>query len=158
MKIELKNISYNASLSEETSAFTGRIYVDGVYTADVSNHGHGDPDMVRAVKGQEARLAAAEAWCKAQPPVEAHGMSLDYDLEMKVGELLEDYLLEKDFNRLMKSKVLVKSDKGIMQYSWKGVRAVEKKHIDMIKAKFPDAVILNAMPRDEAFSIFKAGV
>jgi hypothetical protein len=45
-----------------------------------------------------------------------------------------------------------------MQYSWKGVRAVEKKHIDMIKAKFPDAVILNAMPRDEAFSIFKAGV
>jgi hypothetical protein len=31
---------------------------------------------------------------------------------MKVGELLEDYLLEKDFNRLMKSKVLVKSDKG----------------------------------------------
>jgi hypothetical protein len=39
-------------------------------------------------------------------------MSLDYDLEMKVGELLEDYLLEKDFNRLMKSKVLVKSDKG----------------------------------------------
>lgn len=41
MKIELKNISINKRLSEETTCFVANIYVDGKKAGEASNRGNG---------------------------------------------------------------------------------------------------------------------
>lgn len=63
-QIELKNIKLLKSLSEETPAYTAVVYLDGKKAAEVSNHGHGGPDMVHWV------------WKDAEARVEAHFASL----------------------------------------------------------------------------------
>lgn len=44
MKLELKSIQYNAALSEETYAYSAKLYADGKHVADVANRGHGGCD------------------------------------------------------------------------------------------------------------------
>lgn len=39
-KIELKGIKVHMGLSEETPAYTAKLYVDGKHFADLSNQGH----------------------------------------------------------------------------------------------------------------------
>lgn len=45
MKIVLKNVKYNATLSEETNNFSATIYVDGVKAGVAMNRGHGAPNI-----------------------------------------------------------------------------------------------------------------
>lgn len=47
MKIEIRNLKIMRSLSEETTAYTATIYVDGKPAFDASNHGHGGCDFYR---------------------------------------------------------------------------------------------------------------
>lgn len=66
MQISLKSVRISESLSEETTAFTARLYVDGKATADVRNSGHGgcnDYDTYAMPDREDARnrLAAATA-------------------------------------------------------------------------------------------------
>ena len=44
MKLELKNIKYFASGSQETPCYTATVYVDGKKAIYVSNNGHGGCD------------------------------------------------------------------------------------------------------------------
>lgn len=42
--ITLKSVKLHVTLSEETPAYTAKIYVDGKFFCDVDNHGQGGPD------------------------------------------------------------------------------------------------------------------
>lgn len=44
MKLELKSITVNMRLSEETNCYAAKLYLDGKLVAEVRNHGHGGPD------------------------------------------------------------------------------------------------------------------
>ncbi len=44
MKLELKNIQHNAALSDETNAYSAKLYKDGKHVADVANRGQGGCD------------------------------------------------------------------------------------------------------------------
>lgn len=46
MKLELKSITVNMRLSEETNCYVAKLYLDGKRVANVSNHGQGAPDEV----------------------------------------------------------------------------------------------------------------
>jgi len=48
--IEIKSFKPVLSLSEETLAFTGRLYIDNKPVAELSNRGHGDPVDWRPVR------------------------------------------------------------------------------------------------------------
>ena len=58
LKIELKKVSHNARLSQETPAYTAEIWVDGKFFCEASNHGHGGPDMHRPRGAMPAYLGA----------------------------------------------------------------------------------------------------
>lgn len=109
MKITLRKISINQRLSEETLAYAAIVVVDGVDAFDASNHGTGGPDMYRKLPGYNGPdEAAITAWLKANTtPVDYGDIKLEYDLELKVAELLEEHQARKRLDKLLRAKVVV---------------------------------------------------
>ena len=108
--IELKNIKHTAWASEETHCYQATLYVDGERWGTVQNQGHGGCDDFDGVEGRgygdiktlDERIAAT------YPPItfEDHSLTLDQNLEMLCGELVNAWLRDKDFANAMKRKVL----------------------------------------------------
>lgn len=109
MKITLRKISINQRLSEETLAFAAIVVVDGVDAFDASNHGTGGPDLYRKLPGYNGPdVAVIDAWLEENTtPVDVDGMKLEYDLELKVAELLEEHQARKRLDKTLRAKVVV---------------------------------------------------
>lgn len=91
MNIELRNISYSARLSQETSAYAAVIYVDGKKAGTVENDGHGGQTFVHIDK---ALRNAVEADIMARPDVS------DFEpVPAFFDDLLSLHLLRKDAKR-----------------------------------------------------------
>ena len=88
--LTLKALRHYHKLSDETNAFTATLYVDDVKTAYCNDDGKGG--CIDFQIWNVEKYAEAEAWAKAQPGYEFHGLTLDSNLEMIVGRLVEDDL------------------------------------------------------------------
>lgn len=136
MKIELRNVKIARSLSEETTAYTATIYVDGKPAFHASNHGHGGADMYHAVAGyagpSEAEIGAWLA--DHEPPMGPYDPNpatralydngTSCDLELFVGRLLgaheataERKRIEKKLDRLLATVVVGIRDGALV--TWK---------------------------------------
>jgi hypothetical protein len=161
MNLELRNISRNERLSEETNCYSAVLYLDGKPIADVGNHGHGGPDEARARPGCRDTLAAVEAYFEALPEIETEfmidgkPMMLKQSLEMWCETQVTNSLILKDMRRALKNKVLLAEGGKIMQYSWKGLKEVTPRHIDSIREKHKNATILNGLPEPQALALYK---
>ena len=158
MNIDLRNISINQRLSEETNRYTATLYLDGKAIADVGNRGCGGPDEVRARPGCNEALDRVEAYCKSLPPIPSEHLpeGLKMDLELWCGLRVDESLYLKDLRRLVKTKILFKEEGGpLMTSSFKGCKAITPTHIAAFKARNPKAVILNELPEAEALALFK---
>jgi hypothetical protein len=102
VKIELKNVSYNARLSEETAAFAADLWIDGKKAGEVRNDGHGGCNAYHpwALAGQ------IDAYAKTLPPQQTPYGEIEPDADILIGDLLNDYLAAKDLKRAMGRKVL----------------------------------------------------
>lgn len=164
MKFELKKISYNSRLSEETSAYTAELWVDGRALCIVSNHGTGGPDNQYPAKGRtQADIEAVDAYLKSLPAVDT-GMKIDgkpfmmgQDIETKCGELLTDYLIERDMKRALKRTIYFVDPASGKLLNYKGkIEGVQRAHlITETLRKKPGAIILNNLPEAEALAIWK---
>lgn len=124
MKITLSKVSYCAALSEETSAFSATVHLNGEAFATVENRGHGGCNDVRPLyvkasqsyehaKFERCRNQIRE-WCAAQPLQyhatlkNADGSAWGHavDLESLIDDALESYLQLRDLKRKL-SKYLV---------------------------------------------------
>lgn len=131
MKIELKRISYNARLSQETAAFAADVYVDGKKAGSAENSGHGGNTNVHLHLLSAEERAKVEAWCNAQPPhvYPASGdmkeFSVPYNLEQAVDNFLYDWLEKRDtiaqYKRWCK-KSLVFRLKGDEKDKWRTLK------------------------------------
>ena len=161
MKLELKNIKVHEGLSEETYAYTARVYVDGKPAIDVSNDGHGGCDYQYPVhnhtKAGDQIVSRVNAWCKnSLPKWELGGDEYETDLEMWCSEQVTNHLLLKDMRRALKSKVLFVDDKDdLREIRWKGLRKITDRHIEMVAAKYASAAILNSMPEAQALEAYR---
>jgi len=156
MKLELKNIQVNTGMSEETHCYSASVWMDGKRVGEVGNHGHGGCDEQRI---DQATLAKIDAWLTAHPPKgwnednAVHGYNIPYDLEMWCGDQINAHLVERDFSRILKTKVLFAHDGKLYEIP-------RKKHplqaiVDHIKKKYGgNTQILNTMKRPEAVEIF----
>lgn len=107
MKLSLRSVEYSAALSEETSAFSATVCIDGVPAFIASNHGTGGCDEHHPLKGQSydemrENLEKVNAYGKTREPMESHGMKLEYDVDLLVGEALDEWMLVKEAKRLYK--------------------------------------------------------
>ena len=62
MEIIIKNLKIARTLSEETTAYTATIYVDGIATFAASNHGHGGCDFYHRLPTAKVTEADVNAW------------------------------------------------------------------------------------------------
>jgi len=139
MKIELKNIHFSESLSEETNAFTANLYIDGINAGYTKNQGHGGPtDYHHHDEQGRALIAQAEEYCKKLPPGKfmsgGKEHTYDMDLEQLIDDLLGKYLEERELQKFRK-----KIDKA-MEFGI--VVGIPDQSFGVLKFKSPIATIL----------------
>jgi len=111
MKIELKSIKIAEFLSEETTAFTADIFVDGIKVGYAKNDGHGGSTGYNAYEGKRDLLHKAEQFCLGLPSKTydiGGGRSplvLEMNLEFIIDELVEAELKRKDAKKFEKKMV-----------------------------------------------------
>lgn len=103
MRIELKKISYDERLSEETNAFSADLYIEGKKAGIASNRGYGGPtDYYADNENGKLLIQQAEAHCKTLPDIEYPNghlpgtFSVPMSLELYIDNLLENYLSERE--------------------------------------------------------------
>jgi len=150
MKVELKNIQYVASMSEETHCFTASLYVDGVKRGTVSNRGYGGSTDFTDWGAMEE----LDAYGKTLPKIVRPFGEFDHDAESFVNDALEAYIAEKELTNKLRRRVLFLQGGKV----WES-RAVSKEdlpHYIAHYAKDPTKTVLNTMPKPEAVRAYLA--
>lgn len=148
MKIELRRISYNAALSQETAAYTAEIWIDGKLAFHARNQGTGGADFYHRVgRWTEAEV---DGWLKANRPLRSLGdIACDHDLEIEVSDLLARELERRRLVRLLRTNLITIEQNSILKYP------LRKRPLEIIaravRATNPDAVIVNGAS-DEVFA------
>jgi len=165
MQITLKNIKHSALASQETHCYEASIYVDGKKSGSVRNDGYGGSDhIVWNSKEVEQRV---DAWVEVQPRMPLpwdESETLKFSLELLFGEIVNDWLAEKDFNRVLrKGLIMINNNNKKGEYSIFKIPAYYKNKkselfermvkLDMVKK---DAICLNILPKEEAIQQWRA--
>lgn len=157
MKFELKNISYNAKLSDDSAAYSATLYIDGKKAGEVSNNGNGGCDNQYLEKWVDR--AAVEAYIKANhPPLESEFGSepIPCDLELLCGRLLDEHILGKAIKSRLSKNHVVLFNKQVMVWPKAKIAA---HHIEQFKAeltkRYPGYVMLNDRPLAESVAAWK---
>lgn len=107
MNIELRNVKYSPSLSEETSAFTADIYINGKKSGYARNDGRGGDTLVNPYGGVNRDLfVECENWLETQPQVNIGTTNspylVDNCMESTVDSLFTRWLEQKDQKKFEK--------------------------------------------------------
>ena len=161
MKIELRTIEHHPSFSEETECYSAALWIDGACIGRVSNRGTGGADDFH---GDHAAFAKADSWCRLNLPRWSFpgpdgepGTEHETDLEMHCGTLLARHVGMKQMQRDLRANLMFRNPGDGALYMVK-VRAPAKTTDPVVQARllaqYPGALILNAMPNDEAWTIY----
>lgn len=148
MKIELRNITYNARLSEETAAYAAVVWIDGERAFDVKNDGHGGCDYVYAIGAHDERVVN-DRIAEEFPPMDMSRFGMDpmpATLESVCNGLLDDYIILRDVKRRMGKSVLFIDDGQEWQMKFTRGGMAHKPtpaNIAEVREKYPNALILN---------------
>tara|TARA_R100001480_G_scaffold116559_1_gene116293 strand:+ start:28 stop:528 length:501 start_codon:yes stop_codon:yes gene_type:complete len=162
MNLEMKAIKHSEWASEETYCYQANVYLDGKPFAMVSNDGHGGCDREYShnkFKGDyRATMKKVDEYFKSLPKRDVGKYDwapegFDESFEGWCHEQVTNYLITKDVKKALKKNKVVyqKNDDGKMGlYDW---------HInansDALKKRYPESVILNDLPIDEAVKIWR---
>lgn len=102
MKIELKKIKVFNSLSEETTAFTADVYVDGVKCAYARNDGRGGCTNYNRYENKMELLRHAEAFCKTLPSKKYDFGEFEMNLETFIDDALYEHIKSKEDEKFTK--------------------------------------------------------
>jgi hypothetical protein len=111
MKIELKKLKIAEHMSEETTAFTADIYVNGKQAGYAKNDGHGGCTFYHSYEGKRSLIEAAEKHCLGLPAQKfdmgggRDPFVMKMNLENFIDQLVEDELKKKDQKRMEKKMV-----------------------------------------------------
>lgn len=155
MKIEVKGLTVVRGLSEETTAYSATIYVDGVKSFDACNHGHGGGDIFRrvgTVTEQEVNAWLAVNVAPSGPYDEDmasraswdHGLTCD--LELFVGRVIADRENAAEVSRITKGyhRLLVAKIAGLLNgelKTWKAAPTPD--NLATLRRTRPDVEIMN---------------
>lgn len=154
MNITLTKVKYAAFASQETNCFEAVICVDGKPVAHVRNDGHGGCDH-HDVIDRKAWSDMLE-YVKGLPPVPCEWgdkKPLEMDIDLYVGDLFTNWLMERDLKRKLKKLILVthKNEKGI----WQIRGPINNVRIALVKASAKTDNVLNELPFTEALALWK---
>jgi hypothetical protein len=165
MKLELKNVKFYESMSEETNCFQADLFINGKKIAYVKNTGQGGPTDygVHDFKFHSV-LRDAEAFC-LKLPKEKISETFDFQptLESKIDDLFEAWLKVKGDKKFLKDmeKGLIYGNKYMYTIiTWKypiktllsmqqGREIIRKK---IVQLRFEQETILNTNIPQELFN------
>ena len=162
-KVEVKELKLYESMSQETSCFEAVIYVDDVALIHAQNDGHGGsnsyywvyPDQSVGSPYNYVEKIDSFLSSKFQPLVLHKGTEnefvLPYDLEQFIETNISLQEQKKDFNRIMKNISII-MDNDVYKLNIPAEQYSSRK--EAVQKKFPDAIILNGLPKEEAFKLF----
>ncbi|MFK4048031.1 hypothetical protein ACI2KH_24175 [Roseomonas mucosa] len=160
MKIELRSVSYNAALSEETINFHADIWIDGRKAGFAHNHGTGGNTNVQPNTLRQ-RL---DEYGKTLPQMDigtatgGEPRMITQDAEWIVDSLLTEWIVRRDLKRALKNRVLYTHTEMPGVYQTKVLKPDEMAKILAsmeVKAKWKVKAWLNTMPEDEAIAIYR---
>ena len=136
MQVELKDITVCPTLSQETTAFSAELWLDGKKAADCHNDGNGGSNMLYFA--DQAMVQAFDKFCRSQPPeVTSYGAPLAMDGDLYISLLLEKHQHEKWLAAKMKKAVLYRlvEDKSDVYRTMVVNKANRKSVVDHLKKK-----------------------
>jgi hypothetical protein len=148
MKIELKGFKFYESMSDDTNCYEAIVYVDGKKAFYANNHGTGGPDFYTPI--DHALYNKAMAYVKSLPPHSDKYGEMAMDMELFIGDLIDEKLAEKEVKKLLKKTVMV--DGGNL-YTLKAVYS-EALKVQIMK-KYPTAIVLNSLSFEDAVKVFR---
>ena len=164
-KLELKNIKYFVTLSEETPCYDATVYVNGKKAIRVSNRGCGAcdsqdvyPQFMDEWDGENVLRTLNEYCVKTFGTEKTDWGEIEYDLEHWCQKQLFIDQDRKLLKRNMKKNVMffeTKEDISKGQYYMIKIQNNIMGLIAYIKDKYPQSIILNDMPFDEALKTFR---
>lgn len=154
--LTLKNVKVHSALSEETLCMSCDVYWQGRLLARAANRGTGGMTDLHVVGSQED-LKAAKAFAAEKPFLDEDGTQMVlqgrpsfYTLDELVDALVDEHELRKRIKRqlttYLKTKTVYIKGLDLMVSS----SAYSEKIHKAVLALHPEAVILNALPMDEA--------
>ena len=167
MKIELRNVKYSKSLSEETNAFTAIVYIDGVKAGEVSNHGTGGCNDYHPhdLYNRLTEYAKTQPMVVCEEIKEPDGKPFTYvaDADHFIDRAFARWMQEDDLKKALRKRVMF-TKKGVAGlYSFgqrKGYPVLDDAQrisVDTVTMeKFSIDKILNLLPFDEAMSVYEA--
>lgn len=121
MNITLKNLKIARHLSEETTAFTATIYVDGMSVGHVKNDGQGGSNSYGLTREWEQKL---EAHAKSLPDLQSEYGPLKMDLDLLIDELMNQQEQEKHLKRQFKKTTFFRiKDEEYKADEWRTVKS-----------------------------------
>lgn len=165
--VELKRVSVNHRLSEETNCFVADIWIDGKKVGDVRNDGHGGCNMytnweVQRRLGDLARTLPPVTTNFHDPHDPSRMFTFQPDADHIIGELIDRHIAKTDLKRLMKTRIIfTKSDRrGIFQSDKRTPEQIQRIISDpqltrQMRERIPNADrFLNMLPFEEAVDLF----
>lgn len=151
MQIEVKNIRMVPG-HDDSHSYNAVIYINGVKAFNASNDGWGGPDMYHAVDGYTGPSEQEiNAWlAQNTPKITGEGlgdMVLDNNLEIVVGEAINDFLHQKEvqkvkrkFDKMLATKILALNTKGEL-LAFKA--APTGANLQAVRTKRPELQVIN---------------
>lgn len=160
LKVTLANVKYAAFASEETSCFNASVVVNGVVVGTARNDGKGGMTFIEP----QTLVDALDEYGALLPELsfgeEYGGGTYKQTAETLVDDALTEHLLLTDMRKVLRKRVLftVKGKTGVYQTKTLTAQQIQvvMSHPDP-KSKLKDCdQILNLLPEDEAFALYKA--
>ena len=151
-KLELKNIKYFASMSEETPCYKADIFINGKKAINVSNHGHGACDDIYAYPS----FGLTQNGLKEFEQYLAKLQDDDFEpIDSWCHDRLYEYLDQKKIKRDMKTKFICinKNTNELFAYE-KNTGISDSAFQDHMDKNHPSSTCLNFLPFDQAWKLF----
>ena len=140
--IQLKNVKIAWNMSEETTAFTATLYIDGAKAAHVKNEGTGGDNHPRFIDRELEK--EFHEFCKSLPPEyldddDDDPYPMTYD--SFIGQLLTEWISNDDWKKACKKGLVfrLKNDNGDQYRTTKGKYSPEL--ASAIREKYGDDLI-----------------
>lgn len=162
MKFELKGLKYAAFASEDSHCFEATLYIDGKRFCQVSDDGHGGCTNYFPLKGDlhqnklypKIKEINDELKKELLPCSWDENETIENDLEIVVGNLVNEALVLKDIKRQLKKISYIKGDNTAEVFEVKLAPTAENlakvRNNQWWKSSFK---VLNEMPIDEVLKL-----
>lgn len=159
MKIELRNVKHHQDLSDETNCFRADIWVDGRKAGYAENEGRGGATWIYPETLRDRLQVHAATLPDVTTTIMVEGKPFTYrpDAETVIDTLVSEWIFAKDFQRRITRRIVFVKGGKLMETKEldRASRAAYLEDPERLKARMGAECVLNVMPREEAYGIYK---